>query len=733
MTASFGTPAPLPGQPGFRAQPSEAMARETAEMEERLARLKTDLAAEAEMRDAAGPRAKGSRWRSARADRGSVRAYAKDVKIRHKQQLQQRPPHGIFATGNGSGGAGLGGGKAAQPQAGAGARAAAALREEQQQRQQHQQYQQHQHQHQQHQHQQPQAETRQAGYNPAASISTARPTFKTKEVSRWGVGDTVEWLMSLGLGKHAGVFQQNEISGPILLEVGLDDLDYMDVRVLAHRKCILKGIEDLRRGGGRAHSSVDTPPPPAPTAESIPKLSTSSGSGRRNGAETEAASISTPQSADCRAEGDDRSSPATRKKQHWSAVKPLAETPTKGDARDSLTSVNLADGHYDEAAARSSFAAAVAEWRGEGRNSTATTTNTGASAKEAPPPSFHRPSVVGRAPLAGMPAAERPEQDTSRASRGIKRGLLGGGEGSCGAKECWTNPFASPRAVGGETGAAAAAALAGDEPTPADPEPDASLSPRRTTKTVIVVDDNQRETPRVGQSDAPALDEEAEHEAFRRAVAEWNRGGGGRTPTAARKGGGASRDGGVGASDPVELSGASTGTETLPGRRTTEAMAAELREQMDAEHRLQAKELEEKKRALLEGLETAARQEAGRAGDGVAGEDRASSSQDGRSPGDSGGGGFGRYGSEKGQRSDEGDDRSTLSSTTSSAGSSAAHGSCEGHVDDAEGLEERGAGGDYGRGGGVEVEMMDSVLGADWSVEEGRGYVVDEAESGEET
>ncbi|CAN0355121.1 unnamed protein product, partial [Scytosiphon promiscuus] len=82
MTAEFGAPAPLPGQRGFGARPSESMARETAEMEERLARLKTDLAAEAEMREAAGPRKGGARWRSARTDRGSVRAYAKDVKIR---------------------------------------------------------------------------------------------------------------------------------------------------------------------------------------------------------------------------------------------------------------------------------------------------------------------------------------------------------------------------------------------------------------------------------------------------------------------------------------------------------------------------------------------------------------------------------------------------------------------------------------------------------------------------
>lgn len=694
------------------------MARETAEMEERLARLKTDLAAEAEMREATGPHVGGSRWRSARTDRGSVRAYAKDVKIRHKQQLQQRPPQRIFAAAGG--GAGLGGGKA-QPQAGAGARAAAALRDEQQQRQQHRQ-------------QHPQAQTRERVENPAASV--ARPTFESKEVSRWGVGDTVEWLKTLGLGKHAGVFQQNEISGPILLEVGLDDLDYMDVRVLAHRKCILKGIEGLRRGGGRP-CIVDTPPPPAPIPPVLPKTTNTSGSWRfTEGAESEATATSTLQGSDGSAGGDYRSSFTRRKKQHWSTVKPLAENPTMGDAKDGLSSVNLADGHYDEAAARSSFADAVAEWRGEGRNSTTTAaaTTTIMASADAPSPSLHRPSVVGRAPLAGMPA-ERPEQGTKgerRASRGIKRGLLGGGEGSGGAKECWTNPFSTPRAS--EMGE-----VAGEEPHPVDLEPKPSFSPRHT-KTVVVADTSQQEAPRLGRNDSPALDEEAEHEAFRRAVAEWNRGGGKSLAVERARAGSGDVDGGASYSYPAKSSGASAGTETIPSRRTTEAMAEQLREQMDAEHRLQAKDLEEKKRALLEGLEETAaadrpaytpRLQLKTDHAHEAGEDDESSSQGGRSLGDSAGCVFKGDEVEQGQHVGEEDDGPSSVSTTSPVGS-AAHTSSEGNVDDAEGSGEGGVGFAHGGGGGVEVEMMESVLGADWAVEDGKSYVVDEAESGED-
>jgi len=41
-------------------------------------------------------------------------------------------------------------------------------------------------------------------------------------------------------------FILNEINGNILLDITLEDLDYMGITVLGHRKIILKGAEDLR-------------------------------------------------------------------------------------------------------------------------------------------------------------------------------------------------------------------------------------------------------------------------------------------------------------------------------------------------------------------------------------------------------------------------------------------------------------------------------------------------------
>lgn len=62
----------------------------------------------------------------------------------------------------------------------------------------------------------------------------------------WSVSDVSEWLSSAQLYQYAAAFIANEISGLILLDITLDDLDYMGISILGHRKIILKSIEDLR-------------------------------------------------------------------------------------------------------------------------------------------------------------------------------------------------------------------------------------------------------------------------------------------------------------------------------------------------------------------------------------------------------------------------------------------------------------------------------------------------------
>ena len=69
----------------------------------------------------------------------------------------------------------------------------------------------------------------------------------TQDVEQWCVADVFEWLTFAQLGEYSASFRANEITGPLLLDMALDDLDYMGVTKLGHRKIILKSIEDLRK------------------------------------------------------------------------------------------------------------------------------------------------------------------------------------------------------------------------------------------------------------------------------------------------------------------------------------------------------------------------------------------------------------------------------------------------------------------------------------------------------
>lgn len=62
-------------------------------------------------------------------------------------------------------------------------------------------------------------------------------------------------------------FITNEINGNILLDITLEDLDYMGITALGHRKTILKGAEDLRVNRRMLHPP--NPPPISPLASPI--------------------------------------------------------------------------------------------------------------------------------------------------------------------------------------------------------------------------------------------------------------------------------------------------------------------------------------------------------------------------------------------------------------------------------------------------------------------------------
>merc|ERR1712232_141634 len=72
----------------------------------------------------------------------------------------------------------------------------------------------------------------------------------------WNMTAVLQWPSSIGLAQYRDVFRENEINGSVLLELGVDDLDYMGIRALGHRKELLKQVEKLKNvkmGNKKSH------------------------------------------------------------------------------------------------------------------------------------------------------------------------------------------------------------------------------------------------------------------------------------------------------------------------------------------------------------------------------------------------------------------------------------------------------------------------------------------------
>ena len=85
-------------------------------------------------------------------------------------------------------------------------------------------------------------------YNKDVKSGSKRKKFIKHNVQAWSTHEVSLWLTALKLDRYIDSFVQNEISGGVLLDVGQDDLDYMRITVLGHRKTLLKEIEKLKRG-----------------------------------------------------------------------------------------------------------------------------------------------------------------------------------------------------------------------------------------------------------------------------------------------------------------------------------------------------------------------------------------------------------------------------------------------------------------------------------------------------
>lgn len=259
-------PKPLAGQAGYKMTESAMLEKEAKEMEMRLSSLQMRMKSE---ESASTTTTSGSKWGSSQAGKGSVTNYAKDIQEKHKKRSE------MYASG--------------QLNA---------------------------------------SQTRRQEKEPIAVV--AEPSFRDKAVEQWTNRDVGSWLNSVQLGKYATAFAENEISGSLLLDITLDDLDYMEIKVLGHRKIILKGAEELRKN--RRISADNPPAPPSNTADYN--------------------------------EQKEKKAAAPVQQSHWSDLEPLSANPAKNPAANyGINAADDEDDVMDEEKERLAFMAAVNEWR----------------------------------------------------------------------------------------------------------------------------------------------------------------------------------------------------------------------------------------------------------------------------------------------------------------------------------------------------------------------------------
>ena len=221
-------------------------------------------------------------------------------------------------------------------------------------------------------------EQRTASGQGRAAASRRDGRFWDLPVQRWSVADAGDWLVSLDLAQYGETFARNEISGRELLDLGLDDLDYMGVKALAHRKRLLKGVAELCAAHRRGAIAPQDPTfgrerPPAPPASSKVHWSAVPTLREQNPDAPNPAPHAPQRLADAggmfsfgNAEAEVLDEAAERK-----AFQEAVAQWRSGNAPPSPPSPvkcggSLLDGEYDEAAEQAAFQEAVAAWRTRG-------------------------------------------------------------------------------------------------------------------------------------------------------------------------------------------------------------------------------------------------------------------------------------------------------------------------------------------------------------------------------
>ncbi|KAJ1438183.1 hypothetical protein B484DRAFT_444780 [Ochromonadaceae sp. CCMP2298] len=435
---TFGAPKPLPGQAGYGVTVTDTLKKDASEMEARLQALQERMRQQQRESEAQAKAGSSAKWKSARAEKGSVTRYQKEVQDKHKKRHETE-----------------GGGDPALRTA-------------------------------------PRASGTHRTARQAAVAAAADSDFRSRDVDSWAVADVSEWLRAVALPQYVSSFAQNEISGGILLDVTLEDLDYMQITVLAHRKILLRGVEDLRRAGRFTEAPLSLSPQKGPGLLRTLSNPTLGDDARSILSQSQPAMHFSEQT---QAQYVPQAQPYESKGTHWSHLEPLSNNKVAGGS----AMANAADDDVmDEAAERKAFQQAVAEWRREDEQAAA----------------------------AGLPKQPlRIEREYQKAPAGEPGNM-------------WTNPFGAPAADpemldeaaerrafqqavaewrgSGSTGA-------GSDP-PANP-PTRTIPPGRksTTGTTThgqTLDNSDNEADSEGPASSP-LDEQKEHAEFVKAVDAW--------------------------------------------------------------------------------------------------------------------------------------------------------------------------------------------------------------------
>lgn len=77
-------------------------------------------------------------------------------------------------------------------------------------------------------------------------------SFRDIPYDDWTCANVCDWLVSIGMGEHGHLFQENDIRGPNLLELSKDDLRELGVKKLGHRMTITNEVSRLTTNNGAA-------------------------------------------------------------------------------------------------------------------------------------------------------------------------------------------------------------------------------------------------------------------------------------------------------------------------------------------------------------------------------------------------------------------------------------------------------------------------------------------------